>query len=192
MDELFDQQICATSGYKPTAKCPAIQVLLPQASEHLPSCQQHKFITCTADSLFRANKQCDKSIELTEVSYFIPSPKEMFFMNKGGRAVQALPPFHPDCLSASTESQIEFIYPPSNNFKLFIPRKLNNDKSKLVFSAVHSTETESLFWHLDNSYLGETKFIHDMSFRAGKGKHVMLLKDKKGVEKRIVFEVLEE
>ena len=192
MDELFDQQICATSGYKPTAKCPAIQVLLPRASEHLPSCQQHKFITCTSDSLFRANKQCDTSMKLTEVSYFIPTPKEMFFMNKGGRAVQALPPFHPDCLNASTESQIEFIYPPSNNFKLFIPRKLNNDKSKLVFSAVHSSETESLFWHLDDSYLGETKFIHDMSFRAGKGKHVILLKDRKGVEKRIVFEVLEE
>lgn len=192
MDELFDQEICTISGFKPTERCPKKSVLLPKASEYLQSCKQHQWISCTADSLFRANKECDGNLELTKVSYFIPSPKEAYFMNRGGRAIKNLPPFHPLCEDLNTQTKIEFIYPPSNNFKLYIPRKLNTTRSSLVFSAAHTSESASLYWHLDNEYLGETKFIHDMSFRASKGKHVILVKDQNGIERSMYFEVLEE
>jgi penicillin-binding protein 1C len=192
LDELFDQEVCAESGYKPTEKCPIRKILLPKQSEHLPFCKNHQWISCTADSLFRADKDCEENLKLTKVSYFIPSPKEAYFMNQGGRAIPSLPPFHPQCQPTEYSNSIEFIYPPSNNFELYIPRTLNNSKSDLVFSAVHASQTASLFWHLDDQYLGETIFIHDMAFSAKKGKHTMMIKDNKGNEKRVRFEVLEE
>lgn len=192
MDELFDQELCAVSGFKPTDKCPKKNTLLPKSNENLKACTHHKWVTCTSDSLYRANKECEQILQLTEVSYFIPSPKEAYFMNRGGRTVQSLPPLHPDCNDLYRKNSMEFIYPPSNNFKLYIPKKLNNEKSNLIFSAVHSSESTPIYWHLDDKYLGETRYIHDMPFSTNKGKHVMLLKDAKGNEKRVVFEVLEE
>ena len=85
-----------------------------------------------------------------------------------------------------------FIYPPADYFKFYIPYKLNEEKSKLIFSATHQQSNQSLFWHLNDEYLGMTETFHEMPFEIGAGQHVMLIKDRNGTEKKVRFEVIEE
>ena len=190
--ELFDQNICAVSGFKATDKCPSTNYLLNEKGEELAFCTYHKWFSCTEDSLYRANKDCLPGETLQSVAFFSPPPREKYFMNLSGRAFEELPPLHPNCGSLDAEiSTVEFIYPPRNNFKIYIPKRLNNLRSKIVFSAAHSLSNEELHWHLDNQYMGSTIAFHELAFDCLPGIHQMLIKDKKGGERKIVFEVLE-
>ncbi len=192
LDELFDQEVCSVSGFKPTIRCPKTSMLLPKTSEHLMYCNRHKWINCTADTLYQANKDCSNQLDLIEVSFFIPSPKETYYLKKGGRGLAPLPPPHPSCPPNSASSDMGFIYPPTDYCKFYIPYKLNEEKSKLIFSATHQQSNQSLFWHLNDQYLGMTETFHEMPFEIGAGQHVMLIKDSNGTEKKVRFEVIEE
>ena len=113
-------------------------------------------------------------------------------MKNGGRGLAPLPPFHPSCPPTSSKSDLGFLYPPADHFKFYIPYKLNEEKSKLIFSATHQQSNQQLFWHLNDQYLGMTETFHEMPFEVGAGQHVMLIKDSNGTETKVRFEVIEE
>ncbi|MGB5599333.1 MAG: hypothetical protein WBM66_11495, partial [Thiothrix litoralis] len=73
-----------------------------------------------------------------------------------------------------------------------IPKDLANERSKVVFKAVHRDAEARLFWHLDNTFLGTTQDFHEQAVWIGAGEHVLTLVDEAGHQQEQLFTVLSE
>jgi len=100
-----------------------------------------------------------------------------------------LPKFRPDCLGDNTVS-IEFIYPMENN-SIFLPRNFGGETNDLVLKIAHSKPETTVFWYIDDRYIGSTKGIHEMGVLPKIGKHIITVVDAFGNEMKRRFEISE-
>ena len=85
---------------------------------------------------------------------------------------------HPDCEPVQNQV-MEFIYPQNTN-KLYLPVGIDGQTQAVVLKVAHRNSSTTVFWHLDNEYLGETTFVHQMTIQPNIGKHKITLMDKEG------------
>ena len=64
-------------------------------------------------------------------------------------------------------------------------QKLRRDRGAILYARRDAT----IYWHLDESYLGETTENHQISCSVSQGKHLLTLIDNEGNQKKIQFEV---
>jgi penicillin-binding protein 1C len=60
----------------------------------------------------------------------------------------------------------------------------------VVFEVAHRESGTSIYWHLDDRYLGETSVIHQLEFLAPEGPHTLILVDSHGNILEKHFEVV--
>ncbi len=117
--------------------------------------------------------------------------------HKGGDFV--LPPamewfyrsHHPEysgARSASTESEIQFIYPSAGSI-LYLPRQMSGAVEGVVFRAAHHKADATLWWHLDQTYVGETRLIHQLRLAPSVGRHTLTVVDSEGNTASVGFTV---
>ena len=74
-------------------------------------------------------------------------------------------PHHPEYVGAgrkaSSAQAMEFIYPSSGTI-LYLPRQLSGEVEGVVFRVAHHRSDATLWWHLDQSFVGETRFIREL------------------------------
>jgi penicillin-binding protein 1C len=88
-----------------------------------------------------------------------------------------LPTMMPGC-SDEIES-MEFVYPREWN-NLFIPTDLDGTPGQLILDLVHRDRNATVFWHLDEKFLGATSGIHQMAVRPEMGWHILNVTDHLG------------
>ena len=71
---------------------------------------------------------------------------------------------------------MEFIYPESGAV-ISIPRQLDGSPGEIVFNLAHHDRSAAVYWHIDQDYIGETKYIHQLRFRPSPGKHTVTVVD---------------
>ena len=86
---------------------------------------------------------------------------------------------------------LAIIYPKSQS-NIYIPTQLDGTLSKTVFEASHINASSTIYWHLDEQYLGQTIDIHQIELVPTEGKHVLTLVDDMGFEITRSFNVLGE
>ena len=100
-------------------------------------------------------------------------------------------PHHPEYTGARKtrqEKAIEFIYPASGS-TLTLPRQLNGQVEGVVFRVAHHRSDATLWWHLDNEYIGETRFLHERKLAPAPGKHTLTVVDGEGNTAFVRFSV---
>ena len=102
-------------------------------------------------------------------------------------------PHHPE-YTGSTRRQshqvVEFIYPASGS-TLYIPRQISGEREGIVFRAAHHQADATLWWHLDQVYVGETRFMHELRLLPETGKHTLTVVDSEGNTASVGFTVAE-
>jgi penicillin-binding protein 1C len=61
-----------------------------------------------------------------------------------------------------------------------------------VFEVAHNRPSATIYWHLDDEYLGTTNNYHQMALSPAPGKHTLTLVDGKGHELEQEVKVLGE
>jgi len=100
-------------------------------------------------------------------------------------------PHHPEYVgtrSALPSQEIEFIYPQSGT-TLYLPRQLSGQVEGAVFRVAHHRSDATLWWHLDQTYVGETRFIHELRLAPAPGHHTLTVVDGDGNSTTIRFTV---
>ena len=100
-------------------------------------------------------------------------------------------PHHPEYAGARKtrqEKALAFIYPASGS-RLTLPRQLNGAVEGVVFRAAHHKKDATLWWHLDQAFIGETKFIHELRLAPEKGKHTLTVVDDEGNTASVGFTI---
>jgi penicillin-binding protein 1C len=190
-EEMTEIEICIRSGFRAGPDCDETEIrMVPQAGELMEACPYHLIVHLDGTEQFRVNSDCYETGEMVNASWFVLPPVMEWFYRRKDPRYRVLPPFLPGC-AGGNEMPMELIYPKETR-QVFIPRGLDGQLSRVVFEAAHRETGATIYWHLDDRYLGETSLIHQMEFLAPEGMHTLTLVDSHGniLEKR--FEVVGE
>ncbi len=102
---------------------------------------------------------------------------------------KVLPDYKPGCLAKISDKAIALLYPKPNG-KIYVPVEIDGNVGKTVFEAAHRNVNTRIFWHLDETFIGETKEIHQMALNPSVGKHKLMLVDENGIAVSLRFEAL--
>jgi penicillin-binding protein 1C len=91
-----------------------------------------------------------------------------------------LPPYLQGCKSENPQKPMAMLYPRVQNAKVSIPINLDGTPSDIVFEAIHRVTDATIFWHLDEKYVGTTKTFHKLALRPSVGTHILTLVDGDG------------
>ena len=74
---------------------------------------------------------------------------------------------------------MQFIY-PYYNATIKFTKQLGGSQGKSIFELAHQNPSTTVYWHLDNEYVGETSDVHQMELSPTKGKHRVTVVDEEG------------
>jgi len=182
--------VCSKSGQRFTEKCEnGNEVWVGKAGLESTSCSFHKKIHLTQDKKFQIHSACESIDKITHTNWFVLPPIQEYFFKSKNLSYKTLPPYRPDCQSASTVAGMDLIYPKPNS-KIFIPRDLDGTPGSSVFELAHRNSTTKVYWHLDGEFIGETRKNHQIALNPGEGKHILTIVDEAGEALERHFEVI--
>jgi len=190
-------RLCKDDGFLANDLCDAKDYLIPQDSHFSRSSPNHQRIHIIEEDgqAWRVHSGCESVSRMQTKNWFVLPPDQAFYFRQYHANYQELPPWREDCknemLALPDDNPISLIY-PRNNTQIYIPKDLGNERSKVVFKAVHRDSEARLFWHLDNTFLGTTQDFHEQAVWIGAGEHVLTLVDEAGHQQEQLFTVLSE
>ena len=161
-------EVCRESGHLKGANCEDSDTLaLPRKSIKSEPCPYHKVIG--GDKVFVLPPSMEWFYRQHHPEYKVPA------VNAKGEA---------------NDSPMEFIYPESGAV-IYIPRQLDGSIQGVTFNLAHRNPSSTVFWHLDNEYVGETSIVHQMTLTPGTGKHTVTVVDESGNTVSVGFTIEE-
>ena len=187
-DETLPLAICRNSGHKASPYCEQTDTLyMPLSGNNTGICPYHKLVHLSADGRYRVNSSCESVDRMISRPWFVLPPAQEYYYRNYHIDYIPLPPVKPGC-GQDLNRQIELIY-PEHNAILYLPKGFSGKSEKFIFKAAHARRDATIYWHLDESYLGETTDNHQISCSVSQGKHLLTLIDNEGNQKKIQFEV---
>lgn len=190
--ELTEAAVCRESGCLRGMYCPESSVdtlLVPVKGLQGAVCSYHRRIHVSDDGQYRVYEQCAGDRGIRSVSWFLLPPSWEWYYKQRHPAYRSLPPFSPECASGSlSDAVMQFIYPYPGAV-LRITKQLDGSRGKAVFELAHRNPSARVFWHLNESYLGETSNIHQLELSPDAGEHTLTVVDEDGNSLAIRFKV---
>ncbi|GAB1856078.1 penicillin-binding protein 1C [Flavobacteriaceae bacterium MHTCC 0001] len=189
-DEMQKAAICKLSGYRASLDCDEIEETYIQKSGlKTKPCPYHKLVHLDHNSTYQVNTSCENVSRIKHKSWFILPPLMAHYYKAKHPFYKPLPKFRDDCLAENNNS-IEFIYPKAHN-AIFLPKDFDGKTNDLVLKIAHSKPESTVFWYIDNRYVGETKDLHELAVRPELGKHTITVTDVYGNNAKCKIEIIE-
>lgn len=190
-DELEKITICKESGYRSAKECSKIDtVLLHRNASKSPICHFHKIVLTDSKNQLRYFQNCAPEIQLHRDTFFVLPPTQAYFYKMRHSSYRQMPQLSANCIGFGHQNTFKIIY-PEHNSELVGTKGLDGKPQGIIFTASNPNSKASLFWHVDNQFLGETKGEHRIKYIPTKGKHLLTVVDQLGNTKKIFFTVLE-
>jgi penicillin-binding protein 1C len=190
-DELVKSPICRKSGYKAGEHCEPIDtVYIPAKGLESPVCIYHKLIHLDEIGKKQVNSSCYPIDKMQHSNWFVLPPSMEYYYKAKHAEYKVLPLFAENCISQNSIKSMEVIY-PRNLSHIYIPIDITGNLSESIFEVSHRQPNSTIYWHIDDVYIGETNSIHKMAIRSEKGKHILTLVDNKGEILKRNFIILE-
>ena len=187
-DELEPMPICRLSGHKASSICEPVDTLdMPASGQRTAPCPYHRLVHLSADGRYQVNSLCESVDRMITRAWFVLPPAQEYYYRNYHIDYQTLPPFKPGC-GQEQSRLIDLIY-PEHGAVLYLPTGFSGQSEQFVFKAAHARPEATLYWHVDDRYLGETVGNHQIACTVGPGKHLLSLVDNEGNQKKILFEV---
>ncbi len=179
VEEMEQVEICMESGFKASAVCPHKELRsIPRKAFDSGVCPYHRLVHLSQDGRWQVNTSCCPLDEMRHDSCFVLPPAMEWHYRRLHPEYRTLPPFLPGC-SQEGAAPMELLSPrdPSS---LFVPVELDGKRGQLLAEVVHRQADAVLYWHLDDTYLGETHSPHQMAISPDEGRHLLSVSDGHG------------
>ena len=172
--------MCRESGFRPNPWCPrtspqrvAAKVLMSDA------CPYHEQIHLDSTGTWQVHGDCASPSTMQTKAWFTLPPGMAWFYRKRHGDYLPPPPWLHGC-DQREASAMSLIY-PAEPTRIRIPVELDGERGATVFEVAHRHPGKTIFWHLDDHFLGSTRDFHQMALRPNPGKHTLVLIDEDGV-----------
>lgn len=189
VEEMEQAVVCRVSGHRASDICPVTDTLwINRSGSRTVTCPYHRLIHLDQTGMYQVNSECEPVHRIKTTPWFVLSPVQEWYYTRMYSDYKRLPPFRADCRS-SLGDVMEMIY-PSKGVKVFIPRELGGEKVRVVFEMAHREPRTEVYWHIDESYVGTTRNIHQLEINVEEGRHLLTLVDAMGNMLRQYFTVV--
>lgn len=181
-NDLIKAEVCKESGMLTGVNCPetsADTIWITKKGTETDACNFHIRINVSEDYKYRVYENCAGNRGIIQTSWFVLPPSWEWFYKEQHPSYQMLPPFSPECMDEDQTKTMEFIYPFVNG-AVSIPKQLDGSPGKVVFELAHRNPQTKVFWHLDDTYVGETQNFHKKELAPNPGKHRLTVVDETG------------
>ena len=194
-DEMQEVAVCRESGHRALDICTAVDTQwIPKAGLKTAPCPYHKLVYLDATGQQRVHGDCASPFDMEQQSYFVLPPSQEWYYKSKHPDYKVLPDYRADCLMAMAQSNsqqsMDLVYPKLST-KIAIPVNLDETKSSTVFEVAHRRTNATIFWHMDESYIGKTKTFHELALNPDPGKHLLTLVDEQGEVLKRRFEIVD-
>ena len=182
-------EICPQSGFLRGKDCPqgeSVMLYAPCAKSE--PCPYHQIVHLSKDERYRVSEKCMSPLDMVHKPWFILPPTIESFYRMHNTSYQPLPPFQAGCEDEST-SMMDFIYPKDSR-TLYIPKEMDGKRGEVIFEVAHRQADMTLYWHIDDTYLGETKRFHQKGISTAAGEHTVTVVDEEGNRLEKKFNVI--
>lgn len=181
LDAMDQIHICNKSGYRASEFCNETDIKLVQSSGlKTEVCPYHIPILMDKTETYQVNNSCDNVENITRKSWFMLPPAMEYYYKQRNPLYKETPPFKDSC-SSQEKTRLSFIF-PKESAGVYLPKDFNGKKSELIFRVAHSQPNTTIYWYLNETYLGQTNEIHDMAIQPRAGKHRITAMDEFGTE----------
>jgi len=180
-DEMQEVSICQQSGHRASPNCNELEQKFIQVSGlKTKPCPYHVLVHLDNLEQFQVNSSCESIADISHKSWFVLPPLMAYYYKTKNPFYKPLPPFRADCLGENAVS-MQFIYPNDNN-TIFLPKDFSGKTNELILKIAHSKPETTVFWYLNEQFLGSTQNIHEFGILPKKGKHLLTVVDTFGNE----------
>ena len=85
---------------------------------------------------------------------------------------------------------MEFIFPKKNEV-ILLPKNFDEHLNEVVFKLAHRSSETTVYWYLNENYIGSTQTFHEIALTPKPGNYVLTATDQEGNEVKQAIEVLE-
>jgi penicillin-binding protein 1C len=186
-------EVCSRSGYRRGPDCAAGQIIrVPPAGLQTTVCPYCQTVHLDHSLRWQVHADCEPLSGIVNQNWFILPPTMEWYYIRKHSDYQPLPPLRADCrglAESTTSSSFSIIYPERNS-TIFIPLELDGQRGRAVFKAAARDPQSTLYWHLDNIYMGTTRDIHELALVADAGEHILTLVDENGEQEVRKFKII--
>ena len=180
-DAMQEIAVCSKSGYKASEYCDkTAKQWIPLVGTRTKKCPYHQLIHLNNSGTFRVNSSCESVANMQQKSWFVLPPLMAYYYKKKHIDYKVMPPFRLDC-STGEHNTMDFVYPKANA-RVFLAKDFDGKLQPLVMELSVSQTESTVFWYLDEHYLGSTTTIHTMQITPKPGKHYITVVDTFGNE----------
>jgi penicillin-binding protein 1C len=184
-------EVCANDGYLAVEGCEAVRTWVPRDS-HFEALSPHNLrVNLDASGKQRVDSDCESPSGMRQQNWFVLPAAEEFYYRRAHAEYLPLPAMRADCRARTDarKGSLALLYPDANA-RVIIPRELDGNRGRTVFEAVSRRRDATIYWHLDDRYLGETHTFHQQSLDIDPGEHILTLVDDEGERIARRFQVL--
>jgi penicillin-binding protein 1C len=186
--------VCPQSGMRVSPYCPpGDSAWVPAAGLRTAACPSHRLAHLDPSGRYQVHDGCERVAAMRHRNWFVLPPSQEWYYRRRHSDYAPLPEWRRDCAEAAAalgaSCSLELIYPRAGA-DIYVPVDLDARKGRTVFEAIHRDPAATVFWHLDQDYLGQTREFHKLAVDPAPGRHVLLLVDNRGERLEQAFEVL--
>lgn len=191
LDDLRRIEVCSRSGMPPTEVCEERDTIyIPNREyEYLP-CPYHQLVHLDETERYRVNATCYPLEKMHHRSWFVLPPAMAWFYSKWNPTYAVLPAWMDGCNEDAGMQIMQFIYPRQNGVEVSVPRDIDGKPSPVRFELAHARPESTVYWHLDDQYVGRSLHLHQMQLLPEEGEHVLTVVDERGERIAIRFSVI--
>lgn len=189
LDDMDEYIVCRKSGHIASNVCAETDtVRLPRRSRESEPCQYCHIINTTLDGKWRINSTCESTYNMLSESRFSLPPVMEYYYKQNHADYKPLPPYRADC-TIGDYGTVKIIYPEAGS-SIVVPKGFSGEKEKVIFRATTQREKATLFWHIDNQYICDTRNIHEIALpELEEGEHKLTIVDDRGENTWLTFKV---
>ncbi|MFR7879525.1 MAG: hypothetical protein ACLU4J_25775 [Butyricimonas paravirosa] len=142
-------------------------------------CPYHRLVNLDWTGKFRVDSECESVSRMRIEPWFVLSPVQEWYYARTHSDYKKLPPYRADC-QRGQDDVMEMIY-PQRGLRVFIPKDLGGVVRGVVFEMAHREPSTLVYWHIDDQFLGTTRYHHQLEVNVAPGRHTLYLVDAKEI-----------
>ncbi|MBT7468799.1 MAG: penicillin-binding protein 1C [Candidatus Cloacimonetes bacterium] len=172
--------ICKETGFLAGVNCSdTLWVLSPNINKTVKKCPYHQKIFVSETDENEVCSMCWDADSYKSKNVSIYPPHITQYLHECGHNISKLPPHNEKCTTHPHHNFIEITYPIENSC-LWIPRDIGGKLQKITVKLVHQKKKSTVFWYLDDIYLGTSTTKHSKAITFSEGNHILEVIDKNG------------
>lgn len=180
----IEVEVCAESGYPNSEICDNVRkVMMPNVEIKTGVCPYHQKVFLDPTRQYQVLPDCYPVDQRCYENYFVLPPVLEWFYKKHSAKYRPLPALYPSCATAHPDDMMAFVYPKSDA-RVSIPVGIKGDRQQVVFEIAHRNPKKTIYWTLNDVFIGKTRLNHQMPIDVEKGTYDLRCVDEDGVELR--------